>query len=526
MMVDPSQSLSWGCYTCRPCCNLLSGSLAVPAGDHCAAEFLLFDTKDKAPYLCRYVDGTNATCRVLRLEMRPQAAALSSPRQLLLSSRLRLFASLEVVSGVASVSIWRLPDAEAECHLVDRLERLEGIQTAKAICWANRALPPFAEGELLSVLLSDRVLLIPVLSADGTFLLQPAMVLQIGFPCRCLCWSNDGSQLLVGGKGQLLCFAWKAGTAGDGEPLVRHLLSSGECVEIHAVFSNSFLCRIDQCSQPAEPELMLPGQALGPSSRPLAPLVQVIENPQDGPSEGPNVLSIPGGAYSNSLGSLGSTWQNPVSAEVAGAVGLQVVPCQRYLLPIRCSFTKDRGHPALRLQCGTECEANELVAVAESGGKAVVLHGSFTSSEVCCWNLSPPHQWGRSDWQQVATFSLAQTLRLSGLALWPGASLEVHALLSEAPAPGEFGRPKRELFHRSEVVSESNESPRVEQLLPEEHTETQQGEGRNEALCSIASNVAGIRQEMGNLRETFEGFRNDFSRLVAVIEQLANKNSA
>lgn len=227
MMVDPSQSLSWGCYTCRPCCNLLSGSLAVPAGDHCAAEFLLFDTKDKAPYLCRYVDGTNATCRVLRLEMRPQAAALSSPRQLLLSGRLRLFASLEVVSGVASVSIWRLPDAEAECHLVDRLERLEGIQTAKAICWASRALPPFAEGELLSVLLSDRVLLIPVLPTDGTFSLQPAMVLQIGFPCRCLCWSNDGSQLLVGGKGQLLCFAWRAGAAGDSEPLVRHLLSSG-----------------------------------------------------------------------------------------------------------------------------------------------------------------------------------------------------------------------------------------------------------------------------------------------------------
>ena len=36
----------------------------------------------------------------------------------------------------------------------------------------------------------------------------------------------------------------------------------------------------------------------------------------------------------------------------------------------------------------------------------------------------------------------------AGLALWPGASLEVHALLSEAPAPGEFGRPKRELFQR------------------------------------------------------------------------------
>ena len=73
-------------------------------------------------------------------------------------------------------------------------------------------------------------------------------------------------------------------------------------MEIHAVFSNSFLCRIDQCSQPAEPELVLPGQALGPSSRPL---VQVIENPQDGPSEGPNVLSISGGLIRTRLGRLG-----------------------------------------------------------------------------------------------------------------------------------------------------------------------------------------------------------------------------
>ena len=37
----------------------------------------------------------------------------------------------------------------------------------------------------------------------------------------------------------------------------------------------------------------------------------------------------------------------------------------------------------------------------------------------------------------------------SGLALWSGENgLEAHALLSEAPVPGEFGRPKRELFHR------------------------------------------------------------------------------
>ena len=128
-------------------------------------------------------------------------------------------------------------------------------------------------------------------------------------------------------------------------------VASGECVEIHAAFSNSFLCCIDQCSQPEPgPELMLP-TSQGQVSRPL---IQVIENPQDVPSEaggnslfntGNSLLSIPGG-----VSNIG--WQNPMSAELAGAVGLQMVR-QRYLLPIRCSITKA---PWLRLKSSDKSE--------------------------------------------------------------------------------------------------------------------------------------------------------------------------
>ena len=49
-------------------------------------------------------------------------------------------------------------------------------------------------------------------------------------------------------------------------------------------------------------------------------------------------------------------------------------------------------------------------------------------------------------------FFLAATA-MSGLSVWPGVEgLELHALLSEAPAAGDFGRPKRELFHRPMVA--------------------------------------------------------------------------
>ena len=56
-------------------------------------------------------------------------------------------------------------------------------------------------------------------------------------------------------------------------------------------------------------------------------------------------------------------------------------------------------------------------------------------------------------WSPAAPNLPAQaSLRLSGLALWraaPAAPPELHAVLEAPSAAGEFGRPKRELFHRS-----------------------------------------------------------------------------
>lgn len=237
---------TWGCYTYRPFCNLLSGALALPAGDRCAGEFLIFDTKDKVPYLCRYVDAGRITCKTSRLQLQP---TLSNPRQLLLSGRLRIFASLEIISGVASVALWQLPaevNDVADCQLVDALPR-DDAKTAKAICLSGRTLPSCIqqsnESELLSVLLSDRVLLIQILPPDGTgtMTLQQLSTLQLSFPCRCLSWSNDASQLLVGGKGQLMCFAWTEKQAELAEPSVRHLLASGGMVRLVVRFFRRFL---------------------------------------------------------------------------------------------------------------------------------------------------------------------------------------------------------------------------------------------------------------------------------------------
>ena len=237
---------TWGCYTYRPFCNLLSGALALPAGDRCAGEFLIFDTKDKAPYLCRYVDAGQITCKTSRLQLQP---TLSNPRQLLLSGRLRIFASLEIISGVASVALWQLPaevNDVADCQLVDALPR-DDAKTAKAICLSGRTLPPCIhakESELLSVLLSDRVLLIQILPPDGTgtMTLRQLSTLQLSFPCRCLSWSNDASQVLVGGKGQLMCFAWaeKQSDHELAEPSVRHLLASGDMVRLVVRFFRRF----------------------------------------------------------------------------------------------------------------------------------------------------------------------------------------------------------------------------------------------------------------------------------------------
>ncbi|CAK9009596.1 unnamed protein product [Durusdinium trenchii] len=483
---------TWGCYAHRPYCNLLAS--AALSGDPCTPEFLLFDCKDKKLFLCRYVDtGTTTLCRSCCLCTN---GALSNPRQLLLSPRRRVFASLEVINGRGSVAVWQLPAisdetelaAVAACRLGDVLPS-DAEKTSKAICWAGPTLPPFCKSgeqiDFLSVLVAEKVLLVLVkvkpteTSEMGEVSLEQLHSVSISFPCRCLSWSNDGTQLLVGGKGQLSCFAFE-----DAQqvPLVRHLLCSGECVEIQTAFSNVFLCRIDQCVDPLpEPCLMLPGQGLNASPMPL---VQVVENPQDGPSERPGSQSVP---------PFVSAWQNPELD-----TGLQVLPCQRYLLPIRCSLTEARD--TLRLQCGVERPAGELLAVAETGGKALVVFGSFNSSEVQFSRLAPPHQWAsegimgtesQSMWHGAATLSLLPqaSLRLSGLALWraaPAAPPELHAVLEAPSAAGEFGRPKRELFHRSESLAEEPMSP----TTAPKHLEPSGEEGMDRGHLVLADQVS------------------------------------
>ncbi|CAJ1352040.1 unnamed protein product [Effrenium voratum] len=495
----------WGCYTPRPLCNLLAGSLPVCE----VSQFLLFDTKAKLLHLCHYEAGR---CQARPLS--PDGVALRNPRQLLLAPRLRVFASLEVADGAASVAVWQ-PSASVYRHLGDA-----SAGTAKAISWSSE-LPRCAKYcdsliDILTVLLADRVLLIAVRAGqDGPRLeqLEQLLSLNLSFPCSCLCWSNDGSQLLVGGKGQLTCFAWEHGS-GDGAPRhSRHLLCAGECMDIQAAHANTFLCRIDQRAG-SQPRLLLPGQSA--PSAPRRMLVQEIENPQDGPSD----LRLNDSSFNQNM------------PDVASFMGLQVVPCQRYVLPLKCSdSTSASSGSGLRLTCGAEREAfGELLAVGRNGEHrgALVVHGSHSSSEVQVWTLAPPHHWGRRcEWHCVATLDLAPTtsLRLAGLALWPGNSgLDLHAMLAESST---FGRP-RDFFHRSEELAEHLQGDQGEHLqapspVPKDHPEPDSSQDGKKALLSIAGDVAGMRQEMKGLREALEGFRQDFSRLAAAMQALARR---
>ncbi|CAJ1387294.1 unnamed protein product [Effrenium voratum] len=528
----------WGCYTPRPLCNLLAGSLPVCE----VSQFLLFDTKAKLLHLCHYEAGR---CQARPLS--PDGVALRNPRQLLLAPRLRVFASLEVADGAASVAVWQ-PSASVYRHLGDA-----SAGTAKAISWSSE-LPRCAKYcdsliDILTVLLADRVLLIAVRAGqDGPRLeqLEQLLSLNLSFPCSCLCWSNDGSQLLVGGKGQLTCFAWEHGS-GDGAPRhSRHLLCAGECMDIQAAHANTFLCRIDQRAG-SQPRLLLPGQSA--PSAPRRMLVQEIENPQDGPSD----LRLNDSSFNQNM------------PDVASFMGLQVVPCQRYVLPLKCSDSTSASsesmllvgcsdqlpHPhtriicwafhhsasmfaenkssapmildeaaegsGLRLTCGAEREAfGELLAVGRNGEHrgALVVHGSHSSSEVQVWTLAPPHHWGRRcEWHCVATLDLAPTtsLRLAGLALWPGNSgLDLHAMLAESST---FGRP-RDFFHRSEELAEHLQGDQGEHLqapspVPKDHPEPDSSQDG--------------KKEMKGLREALEGFRQDFSRLAAAMQALARR---
>merc|ERR1719362_2181955 len=109
--------------------------------------------------------------------------------------------------------------AEASC---------EDLGSARALAWLPQealllldrnsvAAPSVSFSEVtcelgLAVLLAQHVQIFRIVKQHGQkWDLRPDCRLHVGFRATCLCWAADGSQLLVGGRGQLVCFAWLAG---------------------------------------------------------------------------------------------------------------------------------------------------------------------------------------------------------------------------------------------------------------------------------------------------------------------------
>eukprot|EP00929_Paragymnodinium_shiwhaense_P042483 TRINITY_DN21976_c0_g1_i3.p1 TRINITY_DN21976_c0_g1~~TRINITY_DN21976_c0_g1_i3.p1 ORF type:complete len:205 (+),score=14.26 TRINITY_DN21976_c0_g1_i3:96-710(+) len=151
-----SAALSWGRLTLRSRANLLTGAISIPSGDKCAAEFVLFDVKDKQLSLCRYseaTDGGGPSLDAFPLQAQPADRALSAPRlPLLLCPRNRWLASLEVVAGRARISIWKIAavaDMRRDLHerglpysysLAADLEG-EDVASARVCAWMNAEVP-------------------------------------------------------------------------------------------------------------------------------------------------------------------------------------------------------------------------------------------------------------------------------------------------------------------------------------------------------------------------------------------------
>eukprot|EP00927_Polykrikos_kofoidii_P065148 TRINITY_DN60935_c0_g1_i1.p1 TRINITY_DN60935_c0_g1~~TRINITY_DN60935_c0_g1_i1.p1 ORF type:complete len:752 (+),score=109.21 TRINITY_DN60935_c0_g1_i1:134-2389(+) len=233
-----------------------------------------------------------------------------------------------------------------------------------------------ADVAILAVLLRREVLLValrpsrhPSGGRDTCWTTSPLRPrLQIGFLATCLCWSLDGTQLLVGGAGQMAVFVWRRGgdddrsippsatAATDGNtfsssanrssavdvtaatPHVRQLLCAGVCSEVYAVHGGTFLCRLELRANAADSaELRMPGGHRVSTEGLGSQLVVEMENPQDALNEeepsihAATLTSAATGANSAiSLGLLSSTSH------------LQVVPQKQYLLPLRCEPVFDR----------------------------------------------------------------------------------------------------------------------------------------------------------------------------------------
>ena len=451
--------LSWGCIAHRACQNLLAGSAHVSPD---VAEFLLFDQKAKQLWLCRYL-GHLPSCKTHALAS-PEEAALQNPRQLQLCPRRPFFASLEISGGRARAAVWRITGAIGGSQAYCAAPAISGAESARAIGWASNETRVSTKPDtaVLCVLLSAQVLLVSVAEGPQGLVVERCLRLDTGFPTACFAWSKDGSQLLVGGAGQILCFAWTKNkghekTGSPEHPLSRHFLCNGGCVEIHAVHSTGFLCRVDQKVQETQiSALMLPGGCTAPVLQ--QPLVQEV-----GES---NVIDL----REDGLCSAPADRRNPAES------GLQIVPGHRCLLPLccpdqarpvqdeprpnqqketqrtsaNCNTSRRREQPRFkrfttssrpltrarcqaglpRLQCGRELKVEgEFVAVADGSGKACVIVGSFRHAEISVFSLAPPQSWkqagdggdGDSEWCQLTSVDLSPpsaSMRLSGCLSW------------------------------------------------------------------------------------------------------------
>mmetsp|Transcript_57559 Transcript_57559/g.106340 ORF Transcript_57559/g.106340 Transcript_57559/m.106340 type:complete len:654 (-) Transcript_57559:55-2016(-) len=457
--------------------NLLSGVVAVPEGKAVAAEFLLYDASTCKVILCRHVAGAPERTRAKIL--RPQEdKALVAPRLLLLSSRIRYFATLvQVQAGSATVALWKLASEPeglqgADYSLAVELD-MAGISSARSLAWMDAEVPAWvsrvdevlssATSAVLGILLASEVLVLSVTAAGRNGVPHVRVVgrLRIEFRATCLCWSTDGHQLMVGGQGQLQCFTWKTG---EEAPRSQHFLCAGDCVQLAPLYTNSFLCCLEQKDVPNAPQvsnLTLPdgSSLLLPAGGPRSMVVEVSSNPQDAQ---PEVLGLQATGFSGLLDSSSAT-----------SAALQVVPTRRYVLPLKTEAAATGG--LSRLRCGPELEVDgELMSVCTTSarqgqtGTAFVATGTFDRPGIKVWTLAAPHRWARTDarpWTAVTVEGLGsmaalegneRQLRLCGLAVMPHNSdctaVRLHTLLTERDeGPALFGAASvpRTLRHRS-----------------------------------------------------------------------------
>lgn len=554
---------SWGCFALRSRTNALAGSICTPDGDTCVAEFLAYDQSEEQLLLCRYAEGSPSPCRatVLHAE-RQEEGALRRPRQVLLCPQERLFASLELRDGSPRVALWRLVGGAGYALAA----RVAGTLGARAIAWvppeaqprlrATEAAVASAHGALgLSLLLAREVLAVALeRRADGSWFAEPRLRLALDFQPGCFSWTADGSQLLVGGLGQMACFSW--GSSGALEVL--HCLCAGECADVQPLHASAFLCRIDVravgTSATTDGLLLPSGQQVQGGVTSGSRLVVELDNPQDAaPKEEP--LSR-GRASGNALVASGI-----LSAGSTASVGLQLMPQTRHLLPLRCgarpvaNAAGAGAASARRLHFGAELEVpGEVLATLPTlaargpSGCALVAVGSFDGPGARVWALAPPHRWGRppGEWIALGDAALggaegAGRLRLRGLALWPGAAgPQLHAVLVEGGASVLERAAPRELSHCAlplqwPAPATSGLPAPVEQLATgsaaeaaaaaEEGSGTQEPRGHarpsSAALERLTDDVAGVRGELQALREGFDAFRVDFRRLTTAVESLA-----